>query len=124
MAGTNQLRKQLWGDRDIGEHARDVQDSFDAIPRLRTKTFEAYYALPMVVGSPIAGEEPESIECTRVVSLVTPEQAIAGAGSHVQFVWKPQNNGCVVTEVQGLTPSTAIKYRFTFRFSYPAKGQR
>jgi hypothetical protein len=117
---TAQLRKQLFKDRELGEHARDVQHVLDTIPRFISRKVIGYYTEPMTLVSPLAGVEPESIELTRIVSLVTPEQPV-NCGSMVHYVWKPQNNGCVVTSIDGLTPSNTVKYRFTFRFSYEAQ---
>lgn len=116
-----QLRKQLFAKQDVGDHARDTQQALNTIPRFITQTVEAYYTEPMVLGSPIAGIEPESIELTRILSIVTPEQPVL-CGSMVHFVWKPQKNGCQVGSIDGLTPSTTTPYRMTFRFSFPAKG--
>jgi hypothetical protein len=122
MTQNTQLRKQLFAKQDLGDHARDTQRAFDTIPRFVTRYVDGYYTEPMVLGSPVAGEEPESIELTRITSLVAPEQPVL-CGSMVHYVWKPQNNGCVVTSIDGLSPSTSVKYRFKFRFTYPAKGQ-
>jgi hypothetical protein len=120
-AQNTQLRKQIFGKQDLGDHARDTQQALNTIPRFFTQTLEAYYAEPMVLGSPVAGVEPESVELVRITSIVTPEQPVL-CGSMVHYTWKPQNNGCQVTSIDGLTPSNTIKYRFTFRFSFPAKG--
>lgn len=123
MTDNTQLRKQLFDKQDLGEHARDTQRAFDTIPRILSKTLEAYYSEPMTLGSPITGEEPESIRLARITSIVTPEQPVL-CGDMVHYVWKPQQNGCVVTSIDGLSPSTTLKYRFVFDFKFPAKGTR
>lgn len=121
MTTNYQLRKQLFDKQDLGEHARDTQNALEAIARVISKTVEQYYTEPMTLSSPITGTEPESIRLARIISIVTPEQPVA-CGSLVHYVWKPQLNGCVVTSIDGLTPSTAIKYRMTFDFKFTAKG--
>lgn len=121
MTDNTQLRKQLFPKQDLGDHARDVQGALDTIPRFVDRTLEAFYTEPMALGSPIAGKQPQSIELTRITSLSTPETPVL-CGSMVHFVWKPQNAGAQVTSIDGLTPSTAVKYRFVFRFTYAAKG--
>jgi len=119
MANT-QLRKQLFDQRDLGDHARDTQGSLDQIPRMMTKRFDEFYKEPMVLASPIEGLEPESIELTRVVNLSAAETPVL-CGSMIHYAWKPQLGGAVVTSIDGLTPSTTVKYRFTFRFTFTAK---
>lgn len=121
MTQNTQLRQQFFDKQEIGDHARDTQRAFDTIPRIFSKTLESYYSEPMTLGSPIVGEEPESIRLTRIISIVTPEKPVL-CGSMVHFVWKPQLNGCLVTSIDGLSPSTTIKYRFVFDFKFPAKG--
>ena len=117
-----QLRKQVFDERNLGEHARDTQQALNTIPRFFTQTLEAHYSEPMTLGSPLAGIEPECIELVRITSIATPENPVL-CGSMVHFTWKPQNNGCIVTSIDGLMPSATIKYRFKFRFTFPAKGQ-
>jgi hypothetical protein len=121
MTINTQLRKQIFDKQDLGEHARDTQRSFDTIPRFISKKLEAYYTEPMALGSPIANIEPEDIELRRITSLVSSETPVL-CGSMVHFNWKPQNGGAIVTSIDGLSPSTTTKYRFVFRFTYPAKG--
>ena len=118
-----QLRKQLFDKQDLGDHARDTQRNFDTIPRTVSKTFTQYYTEPMTLGSPLVGVEPESIRLARIISVLAPEQPVP-CGDMVHYVWKPELNGCVVTSIDGLTPSTTIKYRFVFDFKFPAKGTR
>jgi hypothetical protein len=122
MSDNTQLRKQIFDKQDLGEHARDVQQSLDTIPRFVPKELETFYTEPMALGSPIANIEPKSIKLTRIVSLVKPETPVL-CGELVHFNWKPQNGGAIVTSIDGLTPSTSIKYRMRFEFEYPAKGQ-
>ena len=121
MSDNTQLRKQLFDKRDLGEHARDTQGAFDTIPRFVPKTLEAYYTEPMALGSPIANIEPDSIRLERIVNLNQPETPVL-CGSMVHYNWKPQNGGAIVTSIDGLTPSTSIKYRFKFEFKYAAKA--
>lgn len=116
-----QLRKQIFDKPDLAEHARDTQRALSSIPRFLSKTLEAFYTEPMAIGSPIADIEPDSIELVRITSLVTPEKPVL-CGDMVHYVWKPQNGGALVTSIDGLTPSTSIKYRFRFRFEYAAKA--
>ena len=122
MSDNTQLRKQIFDKQDLGEHARDVQQSLDTVARFVPKELETFYTEPMALGSPIANIEPKSIKLTRIVSLVKPETPVL-CGELVHFNWKPQNGGAVVTSIDGLTPSTSIKYRMRFEFEYPAKGQ-
>jgi hypothetical protein len=122
MVATNtQLRKQIFDKQDLGDTARDTQRAFDTIPRFVSKDLEAFYTEPLALGSPIALIEPKSIELVRIVSLVTPEVPVL-CGRMVHFNWKPQNGGAIVTSIDGLTPSTTIKYRMRFSFEYAAKG--
>jgi hypothetical protein len=122
MADFSQLRKQFFRDREQGEHARDVQAALSSTQHTESKAFEAFYAEPMFVASPLAGQAPESIECTRCVSVVNTETPVA-FGSAVNFVWLPQRGGCQITSIDGLTPSNMTKYRFTLRFTYPKGGR-
>jgi len=122
MSDNTQLRKQIFDKQDLGEHARDVQQSLDTVARFVPKELETFYTEPMALGSPIANIEPKSIKLTRIVSLVKPETPVL-CGELVHFNWKPQNGGAIVTSIDGLTPSTSIKYRMRFEFEYPAKGQ-
>lgn len=119
MANT-QLRKQLFDKQDLGDHARDTQGSFDQLPRFITKRFDEFYKEPMVLASPIEGLEPESIELTRVINLNAAETPVL-CGQMVHYAWKPQQGGAVVTSIDGLTPSSTVRYRFTFRFTFTAK---
>lgn len=121
MSTNTQLRKQIFDKQDLGDQARDSQRAFDTIPRFISRTLDAYYAEPMALGSPSANIEPLSIRLDRIISLVTPETPVL-CGSMVHYVWKPQNGGAIVTSIDGLTPSTAIKYRFVFEFKYAAKA--
>lgn len=122
MSDNTQLRKQIFDKQDLGEHARDVQQSLDTVARFVPKELETFYTEPMALGSPIANIEPKCIKLTRIVSLVKPETPVL-CGELVHFNWKPQNGGAIVTSIDGLTPSTSIKYRMRFEFEYPAKGQ-
>lgn len=121
MTDNTQLRKQIFTKQDLGDHARDTQHAFDTIPQFLTKQLDAFYTEPMALGSPVPNVEPESIELTRITSLVKPETPVL-CGSMVHYTWKPQNGGAVVTSIDGLSPSTSIKYRFNFRFTYTAKA--
>ena len=115
-----QLRKQLFEKLDLGEHARDVQQLFDLVPRMFTKTTESAYTQPMVLGG--FDEQPESIELVRIIDLNAQETPVA-CGSMVHYVWKPQRGGAQITSIDGLTPSPSTKYRFTFRLTFPARQQ-
>jgi len=116
-----QLRRQAFDDdRNLGEHSRDVREALDTIPRFIYRTFERYYAEPMIIGN--LTEEPLTIVLERVVNLNAAETPVL-CGSMVHYVWKPQLGGARVTSIDGLTPSTSVKYRFVFRLSFaPAVG--
>jgi hypothetical protein len=109
------LRKMVWSNRDVGELARDVQDVLDTIPRVIHRTFEGLYTEPMLLGN--LSEKPDAIELIHIESLVATETPVL-CGSLVHFVWKPQSGGVRITSIDGLTPSTTIKYRFVFRLSF------
>lgn len=116
-----QLRKVLFADRNEGESARDTQQSLDTVARRITKRFDTFYTEPLTIGSPLVNQQPEAIVLVRILNLNAPEQPVL-CGSMVHWVWKPQNGGAVVTSIDGLSPSTSIKYRFYFEFSYTAQA--
>lgn len=123
MAQQNtQLRKQTFDNQALGDHARDVQAAFDQMPRKIDRVVEAFYTEPFALGAPVTGVEPAGIKLLRIVSVIRPESPVL-CGELVHFVWKPLSNGCVVTSIDGLSPSTTIKYRMTFEFTYPAKAK-
>lgn len=112
------LRRQVWPTRGEKEQAGDIQQGFDRAPLVNFKTLEAYYKEPFVIGQ--ITREPACIEAVRIVSLVAPEQAVIHSLA-CSFVWKPQLGGCQVLSINGLTPSTTIKYRMTFRLTFGAE---
>lgn len=111
------LRRQVWPSRGEKEQAGDIQQGFDRAPLVNLKTVEAYYAEPFVVGQ--ITREPAGVEALRVVSLVAPEQAVIHSLA-CSYVWKPQLGGIQILSINGLTPSTSIKYRMTFRLTFEA----
>jgi len=115
-----QLRKQLFDAKDLGEHARDAQHAFDSQSRSVTKTIEAFYTEPMVLG--VGSEEPENIELARIINLNAQETPVS-CGSMVHYNWKPELGGAQITSIDGLTPSVTTKYRFKFRVWFPARSQ-
>jgi hypothetical protein len=121
MSDNTQLRKQLFDKQDLGDHARDTQGALNSIPRYFTKKLDAYYTEPMALGSPVANIEPQSIRLERITNIAIPETPVL-CGEMVHYNWKPQNGGAIVTSIDGLTPSTTVKYRFVFEFKYAAKA--
>lgn len=119
---TQQLRKQLFSDTNIGELARDVQQAFEQTPRMIFKTFEGLYTEPMTV---LALQSPPlSVELVRVLDLAAQETPVK-CGGLCHYVWSPQNGGCKITSIDGM--SVAVNgnkaYRFTFRITYePTAG--
>ena len=111
-----QLRKQLFERTDVGELARDVQAVLDTIPVWVSKTYEGFYQEPLVLN--VGPDEPESIELRRIVNLTT--QLPVQCGSLCHFDWKPTQGGAYITSIDGLSPSTAVRYRMIFRITFPS----
>lgn len=111
------LRRQVWPTRGEKEQAGDIQQGFDRAPLVLLRTVEEYYKEPFVIGQ--LTREPAMVEAGRIVSLVAPEQAVIHSLA-CSYVWKPQLGGIQILSVNGLTPSTSIKYRFTFRLTFEA----
>src|SRR4249919_783581 len=111
------LRRNVWPDRGQKEQSGDIQQALDRMPLVVLRTLEEYYSEPLVVGQII--REPAGVECLRVISLAAPEQAVI-TSTGCSFVWKPQLGGLQVLSINGLTPSTTVKYRFTFRLTFEA----
>lgn len=109
------LRRQVWPTRGEKEQAGDIQQALDQAPLVQLRTIEAFYKEPLALGQ--LRREPAGIELLRILSLVAPEQAVI-CSSCCSFVWKPQLGGCQILSINGLTPSTTIKYRFTFRLTF------
>lgn len=118
-----QKRKQIFSKQDLGEDARDAQRIFDGQAQSSVKVLDAYYQVGMQLGSPVRGEEPLSIVLERCVNLLHADTP-SGASGFVDYVWQPVNGGAVVTGLTGLAPSSAIKYRFVFRFNYQSAASR
>lgn len=109
------LRRQVWPDRGSKEQAGDIQIALDRTPLTILRTIEAYYTEPLALGQ--LTREPAGIELLRIVSLVAPEQAVISS-SNCSWVWKPQLGGARILSINGLAPSTTIKYRMTFRLTF------
>ena len=105
------LRKLLFKDSDLGEHARDVQRLFDQVPDCEYRTFQGTYVVGMILGS--LATSPRCIELVRCVGQnpSTP----TGHGTAVEWVWRPELGGCQITKIDGLTASASTQYVFTFR---------
>lgn len=120
MTATPQIRKKLWGDksvepRNLGELARDIQSIFDSIPQQLVRTFDDFYREPLVIGT--LQTEPTAIELIRITNLSAPESPVLCSGL-CHWTWNPQQGGASVYSIAGLTPSTSVRYRFTFRIMY------
>ncbi len=109
------LRRQLWPTRGQKEQAGDIQQALDRAPLVVLRIVETFYSEPLVIGQ--LKREPAGVELLRIISLVTPEQAVI-CSSNCSFVWKPQLGGLQVLSINGLTPSTSTKYRMTFRLTF------
>lgn len=109
------LRRQVWPTRGEKEQAGDIQIALDRTPLVLLRTCEEYYKEPFVIGQ--LTREPAGVELLRIISLVTPEQAVI-TSSNCSYVWKPQLGGIQILSINGLAPSTTIKYRMTFRLSF------
>lgn len=114
-----QTRKLVFDERDRTAQAGDLQGAFDVLPRYITKQLEAFYAEPLALGSPLENQQPESVELVRVQSINSPDSPVASGGM-VHWQWKPTAGGVIVLSIDGMSPSTTIKYRFFFRFAYTA----
>ena len=112
------LRRQVWPNRAQKEQADDIQEALDRTPLTILRTLEEYYKEPFVLGE--LTREPAGVELLRIISLVAPEQAVI-TSSHCSYVWKPQLSGIQILSINGLAPSTDIKYRFTFRLTFGGK---
>ena len=115
------LRRQLFEDVSMGEHARDTQRALDSIPLTVVRTFEATFGPTVAVGG--ATRPPDAVEAIRVVDLASQETP-TGAGGTCDFVWRSQQGGAVVTGIPGLTVAThgGRRYRFTFRLTFATGG--
>lgn len=115
------LRRQLFEDVSMGEHARDTQRALDAIPLTLLRTVEANFAPMIAVGG--ATRPPDAVEAIRVVDMASQETP-TGAGGACDFVWRPQSGGAQVTGIPGLTVAAngGRRYRFTFRLTFAAGG--
>lgn len=114
-----QLRKQLFSNREQGEHARDVQRALDSQSYSFDKKLEAFYTEPMILAC--GNEEPADIELVRIINLNAQETPVL-CGRAVHFVWKPQLGGASITSIDGLSPSQTVKYRMTFRITRAARA--
>lgn len=109
------LRRQVWPTRGQKEQAGDIQQGFSRTPLTVLRTVEEYYREPLVIGQ--LEREPAGVELLRIISLVAPEQAVI-CSSMCSYVWKPQLGGIQILSINGLAPSTSIKYRMTFRLTF------
>lgn len=115
LANDPKLRRQVWPSRGAKEQAGDIQVALDRIPLTLLRTFEDFYSEPLVIGQLV--REPAGVELLRIISLVAPETAVI-TSSNCSYVWKPQLGGIQILSINGLAPSTTIKYRFTFRLTF------
>jgi hypothetical protein len=119
--GIPQLRKQLFQDATLGEQARDIQGGFDAIPIVILRTLVALYSEPLALGTLI--DKPVAIEVIQVVDQSAQETPVK-CGTACHFVWRPQNGGAVITNIDGMSPTVngGRSYRFTFRITFAQRG--
>lgn len=95
--------------RELGELARDTSNALAALLAGSIVLFTGIYTEPMFVGF---DHEPNMCIAGRVRLDSTPELAIAGLGTSVQFVWEAAQQRLRVTKIQGLAVGTS--YRFAF----------
>lgn len=114
---TYQLRKNVFGKDEmaLGEHARDTQKIFDAIPVVVLRTAEGFYSEPYVIGQ-LSGE-PFCIELVRILNLTTPT-AVPLTGGMCQFTYQRTSNSASIASIDGMKPDTATKWRMFFRITY------
>lgn len=108
-----QLRRQLFADPALGEHARDTQKALDSIPGLSIRTVpEARYEEPMMLaGLP---QKPRALVLIGCIDLTSQDQPVV-AGSYVDFTWVSQQVGARITSIDGMSPLT---HPSTYQFTY------
>lgn len=102
---------------DLGALARDSQEIIAKIPVTELRMVETLYSEPMTLGQLV--DEPFSIECVRVINMFAPQVPVK-CGGMAHFVWKPENNGAVITSIDGMSPTldAAIRFRFYYRITF------
>lgn len=112
------LRQQLIQDQTVGDLARDTQKIFDLINPVSYKKFRSFYTEPMTLG--VFSEPPLCVELVRVTQVIQAE-APARTGGMVHYVYKPQKGGCIITSIDGFTPTNPrTEYDFVFRVTFAA----
>ena len=119
MPRKHQLPRRLYEakDRELGEHARAVQEVFDQQAVTEHRVVEQLYAEPMTLA---LDTEPFSIECVRIVNLFQQDLPVIACSGMVHYTWKPRNGGAVIANISGLSVAAngGIKYRFYYRITY------
>lgn len=110
-----QLRKQFWKDQDLGEHVRDVQRALNKVPNTQIKVVECALTTNLTIQ---CDAKPVAIEAIRI-QFKGNDTPVPSHGTAVDFVWRPDLGGALITGIQGLTAGTTV-YRFTFRLTYEA----
>jgi hypothetical protein len=102
---------------DVGNLARDAQELVGKIPVVELRMVETLYSEPMTLGQLL--DEPFGIELVRVINMFAPSTPVK-CGGMVHFIWKPENNGAVITSIDGMSPvsDAAIRFRFYYRITF------
>lgn len=117
MPNPGQLPYQTNVDPINGGNARAIQNIVSSMPRFESKVFEAAYIEPMSLA---VVAEPESIELTRLINMLSPDVPQQCSGM-VHFTYRPEFGGALIKSIDGLTSDGASRYRFTFRITYKAQ---
>lgn len=99
------VRRRIYKDQDLGELARDVDDSLKELVPTRIVKLTDVYAEPFRVK---LASEPEGILAIRVREDADPETEVATLPA-LPFVFR--NGSAEITAVEGCTVGT--RYRFT-----------
>jgi hypothetical protein len=116
------IRQQLLKDPDLAEQFRDVQRALDSIPTVLIRKIEVDYQEPLVIGN--LTNEPDAIECIRLIDLLSQETTVLGAGGVCHYVWRPDRGGAQIMSINGMSVAAngGKRYRFTFRITYAPVG--
>lgn len=114
---TVKLRKTQWSDKDMTEHARDVQKALDSIPSLGIFVLTNGLGKTPIVPIP-SNKKPIALEAIRIVGAT--ENTVVNHGTAVSWTWRPDLGGCLITRIQGMTLGDGQPYTTTFRITYGA----
>jgi len=98
---------------ELSKLARDVQEALDSTVDYELKDVVGEFTSNTTIAVP---RVPRAIELINCFALAAPETPVL-YGSRVNFVYRPQSGGALVTGIEGLTTGTTI-YQFLFRISY------